>query len=79
MKRKEPESKLNVCTEPELGDWFPNYFDGLLRPDQAKKLEKHLNECALCRGERDIWLAVLEEGFSSTSGVGFKVTRSKKA
>ncbi len=62
MGSKKPGCGLGPCKEPNLGDRFPDYLDGLVRADEAKKIDKHLEVCTQCRLELDILLASLETG-----------------
>ena len=65
MHRKKPGTESVLCTEPELGDRFPDYLDGQLTLDEAQHIEKHLLSCPECRRELDLWLSLSEEGLPS--------------
>jgi predicted anti-sigma-YlaC factor YlaD len=42
-------SELPTCTEPELVYLFPGYIIGEGNPDERRRIEEHLAECAECR------------------------------
>lgn len=48
------------CRKPRLGDRFPEYLDGLLRPAEVSEVEKHVHECAQCRLELNMWVSAME-------------------
>ena len=50
------------CTQPELGDLFPFYLNGELRPDQERIIEDHLAHCTACQQELLFWVALAEQG-----------------
>jgi anti-sigma factor RsiW len=54
------------CTEPDLGDVFPDYLDGLVSLDEARRIEKHLAVCARCREELNMWLLLSDGGFPAS-------------
>ncbi len=47
MTQEDPE--FRKCVEPEIVYLFPFYINGEGSPDERRKIEKHLAECAVCR------------------------------
>ncbi len=59
MEHKRNVSDRDPCTDRDIGDRFPDYLDGLLKLEEAQKIEKHVKICAQCRLELDIWLSAM--------------------
>lgn len=50
MKAKRHENR-RLCSQPKLVYLFPFYIRGDGTPDERKRVEKHLEACAVCRRE----------------------------
>jgi len=50
------------CKQTELGDLFPFYLNGDLRPDQEQMIEDHLAQCKTCQQELLFWIALAQQG-----------------
>jgi anti-sigma factor RsiW len=48
MKEKSEEGFV-LCSEPDLVDLFLSYIVGDVEPDERKRIDEHLANCAQCR------------------------------
>lgn len=48
------------CTEPKLGNRFPEYLEGALDEEEAREITAHVRQCSSCQSEMDMWLMLHE-------------------